>query len=174
MWPWTRRRKAPRRGRLKERNHIALPGTREPPSWLLAELREIDPTVDLHYTGHGYWLLGAVKPNRERREIAQKIKGQRSRSTRSYSRWLLPELALEGFGLIGYWHIQGEPDGRIVNDFRRTDHAYRQGAEPDWGAMEMLKGPDTEKVMQEIEDRAKHDGGYFFRGRKSFLVKRTA
>jgi hypothetical protein len=130
--------------------------------------------VDLHYTGHGYWLLGAVKPNSERREIAQKLKVQRIRSTRSYKRWLLPELALEGFGLIGYWHIQGEPDGRILNEFRALDYAYRQGEEPDWAAMEMMPVPDTEKIMQEIEDRTKHDGGYLFRGRRSPPVKRTA
>ncbi len=171
---WTRKRRAPRLGRLTERNHIALPGTREPPSWLLRDLREIDPTVDLHYSGHGYWLLGAVKPNRERREIAQKIKHQRSYSTRTYDRWLLPELALEGFGLIGVWHIQGEADGRILNEFRMVDYAFRRGEEPDWEAMEMLPVPDTEKIMQEIEDRTRHDSGYLFRGRRSPPVKRTA
>ena len=130
--------------------------------------------MDLHYTGHGYWLLGSVKPNRERREIAQKLKRQRARSTRNYSRWLLPELALEGFGLIGVWHVQGEVDGRILTDFRRLDHAYRRGDEPDWEAMEMLRVPDTEKLMLEIGERTRHDAGYLFRGRRSPPVKRTA
>ncbi len=174
MWFWPRRRRAPRRGRLTERNHIALPGTREPPSWLLRDLRQVDPTVDLHYAGHGYWLLGAVRPNRVRREIAHKIKEQRTRSARGYDRWLMPELALEGFGLIGVWHIQGEADGRILNEFRLLDWAFRRGDEPDWEAMELIRGPDTDKIMQEIEERTAHDSGYLFRGRRSPPVKRIA
>ena len=174
---WRRRKGAPRGSTQAERNHISLPAVREPPSELLRELREIDPTVDLHYAGDGRWILGAVRPNSERRQIAGKILEQRRRiGVRSYVRRLVPELGVHGFGLIGVWQIQGEPDGRIVNEFRYLDFCYRRGDEPDWGAMEMSPVLSDEDMWQkyELDYRVRHDYKVLFGKKKSPVTKRSA
>ena len=122
--------------------------------------------MDLHYVGQGFWALGSVKPNRARREIAGKMLENRRRAGFfNYVRRVIPELALQGFGIIGWWQIEGEPDGRIVKDFRYSDWCYRRGEEPDWDSMEMRRQVSDDVLMQEVVDRVKHDEGIFWRAR---------
>jgi len=168
---WRRRRGFPRSPTKAERNHISLPAVREPPPELLRELRKTDPTVDLHYFGRGRWVLGAVRPNSERRQIAGTILMQRRQNGfRNLARRLIPELGVQGFGFIGVWEIQGEPDGRISNEFRYTDYCYRRGDEPDWDAMEMSPVLSQEEMWDkyDMDYRVQHAYPTLFGKRKHY------
>jgi hypothetical protein len=144
---------------------------REPPPELLRDLREIDPTVDLHYFGSGKWVLGAVRPNAARRQIAGKMLMQRRRhGFRNLARRLIPELGVQGFGYIGEWVIQGEPDGRIVNEFRQVNYYTNRGDEPDWDAMEMSPVLSEDEIWEDydMEYRIRHEYPTLFGKRKHF------
>ncbi len=159
------------------RNHIDIPGRREARWELLADLREIDPTVDLHYVGEGYWVLGSVRPNRLRYEQAGALlKEGHDRSTWMRRLW---ELALHGFSHIGTYRIYGDPDSRIVHDLRERDWLYRNDREATINRkLDEADGTaETERrindTLAEAEARTRDSWGNFFAGRRSFDMGRT-
>ena len=87
---------------------------------------------------------------------------------RNLARRLIPELGVLGFGFIGVWEIQGEPDARISNDFRYADYCFRRGDEPDWDAMEMSPVLSHAEMWEdyEMEYRIKHEYPTLFGKRK--------
>jgi len=100
---------------------IDLPELREPPPALLAQLREIDPLAELIYVGEGEWWLGVVKPNTFRRAQGDALLGREWRkSVKDWQQLRYGQLMRQGFAFCGTWVIEGEPDGRIVNDFRES------------------------------------------------------
>ncbi len=159
------------------KNHIRIPGRREARWQLLADLREIDPTVDLHYLGEGVWALGAVRWNRNRYEQAGRIlRDGHDRSTWMRRQW---ELALYGFARINSYRIQGEPDTRILNDLRVRDWRYRHQANQTFEqalarADGTAESDAREKMaLNEMESRLVDSYGNFFRGRRSFDMGRS-
>lgn len=159
------------------KNHIDIPGRREARRELLADLREIDPNVDLHYLGEGYWALGVVRPNQHRyRAAGQVLRDGHDRSTWMRRLW---ELGLYGFAQIGLYRIWGEPDGRIVHDFREKDWRYRHEREAafnrqlDWADGTTEQESRINDALAETEARTRDSWGYFFAGRRSFDMGRT-
>ena len=159
------------------RNHIRIPGRRECRWQLLTDLREIDPLADLHYLGEGIWVMGPVKPNKFRyAQAGQILTGGHDRSTWMRRMW---ELGLYGFTRINSYHIQGEPDSRILHDLRVRDFLYRHNRERTFDdALARADGTiETEArkkmMMDEMEARTLDSFGNFFRGRTSFDMGRT-
>ena len=157
------------------KNHIPIPGLRECRWQLLADLREIDPTVDLHYLGEGIWVLGAVKPNQWRYDTAGGVlRGGHDRSTWMRRTW---ELGLHGFTRINNYLIQGEPDSRIVHDLRVRDWHYRHNRERVFDeALARADGSwETEArqkmMLDEVESRLADSYGYFFKGRRNYMMR---
>jgi len=153
------------------RNHIPIEGERTPPPRLLERLRGIDPTLDLHYVGMGRWMLGSVKWTRPRElEAIGLLAGG---NLRTYGAYRLARLGMHGFAKIASYDIVGEPDGRIVKDFRARDFRYRAGRERVFN--EKLEGAERENRDQELKDmlsevEAREADSYanFFKGRRSF------
>lgn len=158
------------------RNHVRIAGQRECSWQLLADLREIDPTVDLHYLGNGVWVLGSVRPNKHRYVQA----GRLLRDGHDRSTWMrrLWELTIYGFARVGVYQIQGEADSRIVTDFRQKDWRYRHEREVAFDeAMADADGTNElewrKKLMLDDMEARTHDSwANFFRGRRSFDMGR--
>lgn len=126
--------------------HYEHPGAIDTPLLLLADLREIDPLVELVHAGDQRWWLGAVSDNAERRARAELMMKQLEALERAqqFSRTvMLCKLQLQGFALIETY-IGPDPtstmrveDGEhsyfcsIVEDFRERDAHWRrdQGSE---------------------------------------------
>lgn len=117
------------------------PGAVDTPLLLLAELRTIDPTVELVYAGEGRWWLGAVSDNMERRMRAELMMMQLRELQmveRAARTMMLCHLNLQGFALIETYHgrdphgtmlVNPGPDEyhcSIVEDFRERDAAWRR------------------------------------------------
>lgn len=120
------------------------------PPALLAQLRAIDPTVELVHFGGGDWRLGAVMLTDERIASGEAILGQLLKQPvkdRNIKTVLLGMLSIQGFAQIekyfastgdisGTVYVEGGLDGKegylctVLEDFRERDHAWRkdQGA----------------------------------------------
>jgi hypothetical protein len=140
------------------------PGAVDTPLLLLAELREIDPTVELMYAGDGRWWLGAVSDNHERRRRAEIMIAQITalEKQRQAARTLmLAHLNLQGFALIETYHgrdprgtmlVNPGPDEyrcTIVEDFRERDAAWRK----DQG-----KAKFTERLLASMKEPERLEG----------------
>lgn len=145
------------------------PDALDTPTLLLAELRTIDPTVELVYAGEGRWWLGAVSDNHERRRRAEIMMAQLehaerhilSGEERAADRKLSPrtvmlcKLNLQGFALIETYHgrdphgtmlVNPGPDQyycSMVEDFRERDACWRR----DQG-----KAKFTERLLASMEE----------------------
>lgn len=100
--------------------------------------------------GRGSWLLGSVRWDRrhvnsarERLDAAfttrQRIGGWKASNPRVGRRVAYWTLALQGFRPIAEYKLQGEPDSRIINDFRRMDWMYKNTS--DQRLQELLDEP---------------------------------
>lgn len=139
-------------------------GIDTPPD-LLAQLRAIDPAIELVYAGEGWWWLGAVRPSRVRyRDGAHILQVERARGAQANPRnILLGRLAMEGFAMIEkYRTLAGDPAGpvetssgyhtTIVEDLRWRDAEWRR----DQGATRFQAQLDADqKVEQKAESRAR-------------------
>lgn len=155
-----------------ERNHIETPAPYSPSPDLLRRLREVDPSVDLHYVGEGRWALGSVTNNSVRRGIAGRIKRRLDRDgARTVGQYWLTQLHYRGFGFIEFYHA--DELHRAVTDFRRRDKNYRSGREAAFRRSEResegaVKRRDLDEIMEKIAYREKHSRPELFRGRRHF------
>lgn len=157
------------------KNRIDIPGERECDWQLLADLRAIDETVDLHYLGDGRWVLGSVRPNKLRYSEA----GSLLRSASPRARWTrrLWELGMYGFARIALYEIRGWPDSRITADLRERVWRYQKSR--DKAFEESLRHtsdePERERAVRAAEDeaeaRALDSYAWAFRGRKNFAMR---
>lgn len=100
---------------------LDLPEPRTCPPALLAQLRAIDPAAELVYVGEGEWWLGVVKPNTFRRAQGDHLLAREWKKDHpTWEQIRYGQLMRQGFAYCGSWVIEGEPDGRIVNDFRES------------------------------------------------------
>ena len=129
---------------------LTYPSERTCPPALRADLRRIEPTAALVYVGGGRWVLGTIRfhwPNVQKvvrtlvkleRETASQLNAfgheadvnrdpaERADAARRQARniyWL--RALIQGFRPIADYHIEGEPDSRIVRDFEFRDFLYR-------------------------------------------------
>ena len=131
-----------------------MPSFREPPEDVLRRLREIRPGAELYYAGEGDWWLGEVKSDARRRLEAMavlarlaRLRNGRLTPDRNDKRLARALLMLEGFGWIATF--RGDPDGRIVEDFRQR--VWNEVHNP---PQEM---PDDEAARREASRAALHD-----------------
>lgn len=110
---------------------VAVPVERTAPAWLLAQLRRVDPTVDLVYVGEGKWWLGAVTtPTRFRYRTGMRLLRRALRSARPLAAIARQGLLVcQGFTLITEY--QGDPSGAWVDDFARRDFEWRYHSDRD-------------------------------------------
>lgn len=157
------------------RNHVDIPGERSCDWRLLADLRALDPELDLHYVGEGAWALGAVRWTVHRyRQAARRLEA----GALTPASYRLAALALRGFAKIGLYRIQGEPTSEIVLDFKEREWRYRHGRDREFE--EKLKHSSGhyrrermhKSMLDEIEAREKDSWANFFRGRRSYDMGR--
>lgn len=121
------------------------PEGRATPILLLADLRSIDPTVELVYFGSRDWRLGAVRPDGPAREERAK-RGERMLAELSNAKgmgykvspksFMLGHLLKQGFAQIAQYFDFGDVSGTvkdawdnettIIHDFRERDAHWRR------------------------------------------------
>lgn len=162
------------------KNHIRVQSEREPPEGVLRQLRDIDPTLDLHYLGEGRWAVGAVKPTKARSRLARKTLQNLLREKedpRFKQRYRLAQLASEGFGVIAAYKFLGEPTSQIVEDVRKRNYAYESQAEMEFNRR-MEEAATTSKhdenvLLEEVEYREKNVAPQLFRNAHSVDLGRN-
>ncbi len=152
------------------------PEARPTPTLLLAELRTIDPTVELVYAGTGIWWLGAVADIAERKQMAEHMMSDIERLQawqRTARTVMLCKLNLQGFALIEAYHgpdpagtvkVNPGPDEyytTIVEDFRERDAHFRR----DHGRRvmetrldETMRGPQRREAEAKVKEYLYTDG----------------
>lgn len=111
--------------------------TVETPLGLLAELRTIDPTIELVYVGDRWWWLGAVRENSERRKAGEFILSmEQKRDKPNPKNVMLGRLLVQGFARIQAYQVFGDVAGpvfdaeghetTILEDLRERDFHYRK------------------------------------------------
>jgi hypothetical protein len=107
--------------------HYEHPGAIDTPLLLLAELRDLDPTVELVHAGERRWWLGVVSDNAEKRLRAEMMMRQLELAERemgyppSPRTIMLAKLNLQGFSLIDTY-LGNDPAGTVyVED---GEHSY--------------------------------------------------
>lgn len=159
-----------------ERNQIRQPAPAgmSPPGHVLKSLRRVDETLDCHYLGDGRWIVGSVRPNRLRRQMAvNKLDGYRQTGVENPQKAQLAVLSLDGFSPIAaYEHDAGQIHsvwGRMVHDVRKRDWIFRHRADEEFEAAmnassARLHGQNR-PTLDEIEDAIHQEYPYLFRGR---------
>lgn len=110
---------------MKPRYLVDLPAERYAPPEVRAQLREIDPVAELVCIDGRTWLLGRVAPNRERYELgAYMARLELDFPYPDFGALREAQLLMQGFALVEQYELQGEPDSRIVEDFRRRSYVY--------------------------------------------------
>lgn len=146
-----------------------VPVSRETPPDVLRGLRDVHPQAELVYAGQGRWLAGIVKPDSARRRNAIRLlQMQRDRHVfveSNHDQLLMGWLMLQGFGLVADYHIQGEPTGAIVEDFRRRDWVYRHlDMEQVYARLEAQseKLPEKMRAQLGVREKLQADGRWLF------------
>lgn len=162
---------------------IVGPFEREAPSEVLSALRSVHPSATLLYFGEGVWGPGIVEPSDARTRQADRILRTLDRAKKvkrgspewaERSKQYLWALAMrQGFAQTAHFVIQGEPDSRIVEDFRSRRYAYENSVPyDDWKALR-----DAEKRSNRDEmftDPARYrEADRWLRGRHSVLFDTT-
>jgi hypothetical protein len=130
---------------------VDFPQLRTAPKDVVRGLREVDPTAELVYLEKGRWLLGSVRWNRDLVAAARRILGralkvahnstkhgpthQIEHLPRVRGRVQFALLAMQGFRPITEYKIQGSPDSRVVEDFRRRDWLFKNTSDLEHEAM---------------------------------------
>lgn len=123
---------------MAARSRLDLPTFREPPADVLANLRNIDPTIELVYMGGGAWALGSLERNgiRDRvgaRKVAMATTARpATKQAARRIRAMLWEgrLLQQGFGLIETF--KGEPDSRIEEYLRERTYCWATQLDSLW------------------------------------------
>lgn len=145
---------------------------REPPAALLLALRQIDPSVELVYTGDTRWLLGSVQKTDERKKMGEYMLEMESRrSPASRRNVFLGKLALQGFSPIAEY-FGSDPSGTvhdstgrpcsILDDFRERDwwwrherdRIFRQRLEHSTGEVEAREAEALRQEYMRTDGRA--------------------
>jgi hypothetical protein len=146
------------------------------PGVVLDRLRELDPATELVYFGNGRWVLGRVVPNsnRIRRGLAI-LRTEAMAAHPSLDGLRIGELTRQGFGVIAEYQIQGEPDSRIVEDFRIRDWLFRTDPEGTFQARAAETCGDTKlaAMQQAMVDRVEATAGDAWRWAFKKPVSRT-
>lgn len=145
---------------------------RQTPILLLADLRAIDPTVELVYVGAGEWWLGSVRANEERASKGRLILEQMDKLEQAVQHHpaiirnrYLGSLLTQGFARIAAY-VGPDPFGvltvkdaapyetQMVEDFRQRDFFYRrdQGKEQLEAVRADLRG-DAQKAEDDANFR---------------------
>lgn len=129
-----------------------FPTPREAPRDIVRALRDVDETAELLYLGEGKWVLGRVRPTPERFEGGKRLLRQAwelaqkggMTEERWYKRIRSARLTMQGFAKFGMYEFKGDPDWRIVRDFREalwwfrndkwSDEFNKRADEADFGA----------------------------------------
>lgn len=107
------------------------PEARPTPLLLLADLREIDRTIELVYVGDRIWWMGSVRANAERQKKGELILSQmmaldavhHQRPTIKRN-LMLGRLLIQGFARIEAFTDHGDPAG-VVTVAADTPHAWQ-------------------------------------------------
>lgn len=158
-----------------------------PPRELMQRLRAIRPNAELLYQGKGIWMLGEVRWNYERYRRGVAILAHFWESKKEVGmEWMSDPRALaflrEGDlmvqGFVWIADYVGDPDGRIVEDYRRKcwkeDHGmldaeYYQMAEESSDKTSLLRR--TAIMTDRIRSEGASDFKIIMRKRKSFTQR---
>lgn len=163
---------------------IDIPTFRDPSPELLRRLRVYDPRAEVVYAGQGRWLVGRVKTNSPRRATGRRMAlAIKAGDGFPSDRW--PELRqallmAQGFGVVVDVTMQGEPDGRLVNEFALAMHVEQGGRylSPD----EQQRASNSRDHVREQQTRERDLGRWLYsrsphgRGNAwvSYTTRRTA
>lgn len=96
------------------------PEARETPMLLLADLRQIDPTMEIVYVGERMWWVGRVEPNEVREERGRFMLSQLDaldehlKDRPSIARSIIyGKLLIQGFARIEMYFDCGDPSGEV-------------------------------------------------------------
>lgn len=164
--------------------HTDLSAPRTAPDWVVRELREIDPELEIVYFGRGRWLVGSVSPNSYRQAIGDRmVQATRMVSLgvddqRKQDRLKVAYLARQGMRFIKMYETEdgaGMPWRRLIEDVRQRDRNYRVslGDHLEEAEKEMDGTRDKERtidvLMEAAEAKAPDIVSKVFRKAKSFV-----
>lgn len=166
--------------------HTDLSASRTAPDWVVRELREIDPELEIVYFGQGRWLVGSVSQNSYRQAIGDRmVQATRMVSVgvddqRKHDRLKVAYLARQGMRFIKMYQTEGGagmPWRRLIEDVRQRDKNYRVslGDYLEEAEKEMDGTRDKERtidvLMEAAEAKAPDIVSKVFRKAKSFVQK---
>ncbi len=116
---------------------LPIPRIRTADPSLLAGLREVDPTTDLIYLGGKKWSLMRLRPlNDERIRGATRfleaihghsIQANTDDERRWYMRLRAARMHVAGYTVVSNWEFEGDPDHRVLEDYRYRAWRWRRG-----------------------------------------------
>ena len=119
---------------------LPIPRIRDADPALLAGLREVDPTTELIYLGGKRWSLMRLRPMTDERirgaerlleaTLGHSLKANTEDERRWYMRLRQTRMHLMGYTVVSNWEFDGDPDQRVLQDYRyrawrlRRDEPY--------------------------------------------------
>jgi hypothetical protein len=107
---------------------LPIPRVRDADPALLAGLREVDPTTELIYLGEKRWSLMRLRPLNDERirgaerllkaTLGHSLKPNTDDERRWYMRLRQTRMHLLGYTVVSNWEFDGDPDGRVLQDYR--------------------------------------------------------
>lgn len=159
--------------------HFDWPRVREAPE-IRRRLRGIRPEAEIIYTGHGNWMLGEYNPTWARYlhgvALYQEMLNRKAmlgvedaNLAQQRSRYQDAELLIRGFTWIRDYF--GDPDGRIVEDYRRMCWKEDRG-ELDKEYMMMVTNSSDEGQLQRKMEWYQKQGRPFLRDAAHYAYRR--
>lgn len=107
---------------------LPLPRLRDADPAILSGLREVDPTTEFVYLGDGRWDILRLRPKNDYRIgvarrafqacVEQTVRAGGLDERVWYRRLRLYRMAIMGYSFVTSWTFIGDPDWRVVQDYK--------------------------------------------------------
>lgn len=107
---------------------LPIPQSRTAPPEILAGLREVDATTEMIYLNDGHWVVMRLRPLNDVRiksarqgmqtTVEQTLKAGGIVERTWYARLRSYRMAMLGYTHVTAWDFDGDPDHRVVQDYR--------------------------------------------------------
>ena len=139
---------------------LPIPRIREADPAIVAGLREVDPTTEMIYLQDGRWDILRLRPKNDYRmtiaartfaaAVNQTVKAGGLPERTWYRRLRLYRMAMMGYSFVTSWTFQGDPDWRVVKDYRERAWKLRHDVAYDDDETDRIRAAD--EMRKELLD----------------------